>query len=413
MNYDVILDFVTELGYRLAMSGAETYRIEESINRILATYGIESQVFAITNSLIVCIRTAEGKSITRMKRIDYHGNDLDSVEKFNSLSRRICTEKPEPELALKMLKETCDSRAQYKLPMQLLGGFLGAAGFGVFFGGTFIDGLCAGLCGFVLCFTEHFLAKHKTNHFFKTIACAFIMTMVAYIAGILHIADNTDMVIIGPLMILVPGLIFTNAIRDIIYGDTNSGINRIVQVLLIAAAIALGTGVAWNFSNALWGMPVNTPAVIHNYFIQCIASFVGCTGFLILFNIHGAGAFLCSLGGGITWAIYCSVTFLGGSPILSSFIASLVASLYAEIMARVRKYPTISYLVISLFPLVPGAGIYYTTNHLIRGNMIEFATQGKQTIAVAGIIAVGILLISSLVRLVYEWIHCRKRKELR
>ena len=98
MNYDAKLDFATDLGYHLAMSGAETYRIEESVNRILAAYGIESQVFAITNSLIVSIRTAEGKSITRMKRIGYHGNDLDSVEKFNSLSRRICTESLIPKL---------------------------------------------------------------------------------------------------------------------------------------------------------------------------------------------------------------------------------------------------------------------------------------------------------------------------
>ena len=413
MNYDTILDLATELGYNLAMSGAETYRIEESINRILNAYGIESQVFAITNSLTVCIRTTDGKSITRMKRIDYHGNDLDSVEKFNSLSRRICAEKPDPKLALEWLNTTCNSRVQYKLPIILLGSFLGTAGFGVFFGGTLIDGLCSGVCGTILCLTDRFLAKHKTNQFFKTIACAFIMTMVAYVFGLLNIANNTDMVIIGSLMMLVPGLIFTNAIRDIIYGDTNSGINRIVQVLLIAAAIALGTGVAWTLSNILWGMPINSPAAEHSWFVQCLASVVGCTGFFILFNIHGAGAFLCSLGGGITWAAYCVATFLGCNPIVASFAATLIAALYAEIMARIRKYPTISYLVISLFPLIPGAGIYYTANHLIRGNMMDFATQGKQTIAIAGVIAVGILLISSIVRLVYEWIYNRQRKELR
>lgn len=413
MNCDLLLDLVTELGYQLAMSGAETYRIEDSINLILATYGVESQVFAITNSLTVSIRTADGKSLTRMKRIDYHGNDLDSVEKFNSLSRRICKEKPEPDVALKWLEETCNSRIQYKLPTILLGSFLGAAGFGVFFGGTMIDGLCAGLCGAILCLTDRFLGKHKTNHFFKTIACAFIMTMVAYITGVLRIADNTDMVIIGPLMMLVPGLIFTNAIRDIIYGDTNSGINRIVQVLLIAAAIALGTGVAWNLSNSLWGMPVNTPPVSHSFLTQCIASIVGCTGFFILCNIHGSGAFLCSLGGGITWGVYCIATYLGGAPIICCFIATLVAALYAEIMARVRKYPTISYLVISLFPLIPGAGIYYTTNHLIRGNMSDFASKGKETIAIAGVIAVGILMTSSIVRLIYERKKRKQAKELR
>ena len=84
MNYDTLLDLVIELGYHLAMSGAETYRIEDSIHRILAAYGIESEVFAITNCMTVSIRTTDGRTITRMKRIGHHGNDLDSVEKFNS-----------------------------------------------------------------------------------------------------------------------------------------------------------------------------------------------------------------------------------------------------------------------------------------------------------------------------------------
>lgn len=413
MNYDKILDLATDLGYYLAISGAETYRVEDSINRILSAYNIESEAFVITNSMTVSIRTSEGKTITRLKRIGYHGNDLDSVEKFNSLSRRICAEKPSPDIAFNWLKQTCDSRIQYRLPVLLLGSFLGAAGFSVFYGGTVTDAFCAGICGILLCLTDKFLGKHQTNHFFKTIACAFIMTMTAYITGVLQIGDNTDMIIIGSLMLLVPGLVITNAIRDIIFGDTNSGINRIVQVFLIAAAIALGTGVAWNLSNSLWGAPINSPVVAHSYLAQCIACFIGCTGFFILFNIHGPGGFLCALGGGITWGVFCISNYFGANPLISNFVATLVAAVYAEAMARIRKYPAISYLVISIFPLLPGAGIYYTTNYLIRGDMTSFAAQGKHTIAIAGVIAVGILLISSVVRLIHESAKHKQKKELR
>ena len=114
-----------------------------------------------------------------------------------------------------------------------------------------MDAICAGLCGMLVGLSDHFFGKLGTNTFFKTIVSAFVMTVVAHITRLLGIADNTDAVIIGTLMILVPGLLFTNAMRDIIFGDTNSGINRIVQVLLIAAAIALGTGAAWNLTNFL------------------------------------------------------------------------------------------------------------------------------------------------------------------
>ena len=403
MDYDTLLDLVADLGYNLAMSGAETYRVEDSINRILNAYGVESEVWAIPNCMSISMRTADGKLYTRMKRIGHHGNDLDSVERYNSLSRRICTEKPAPEIAMQWLKEACNSKVNYKLPLFLLGNILGAAGFSIMFGGTVMDSLCAGFCGILIGLTDRFLNRFKTNQFFRTIACSFIMTIAAYLTGIIGFANNTDMVIIGALMILVPGLIITNAMRDIIFGDTNSGINRIVQVFLIAAAIALGTGAAWNMSSLLWGMPVNSPPVIYGSLIQVAASLVGCIGFFILFNVHGSGAILCALGGAAAWSAYCLAENLGAGLLLCYFVATLVAASYSEIMARIRKSPAIAYLVISIFPLIPGAGIYYTTNHLVVGDMSSFAAQGKQTIAIAGVIAVGILMVSTIVRLWNEW----------
>ena len=102
-----------------------------------------------------------------------------------------------------------------------------------------------------------------------------------------HVFTGTDMVVIGALMLLVPGLLFTNAMRDIIYGDTNSGINRIVQVLLIAVAIALGVAAAWNIANLLWGIPLSQAPISYDIGLQCIASFIACIGFGIIYNIYG------------------------------------------------------------------------------------------------------------------------------
>ena len=90
MDYNLLLDLVSKMGYRLAMSGAETFRIEESINRILAAYGLEAETFAIPNCLTISLKTHEGQSMTRMRRIGQHGNDLDAVERYSNLSRRIC-----------------------------------------------------------------------------------------------------------------------------------------------------------------------------------------------------------------------------------------------------------------------------------------------------------------------------------
>lgn len=400
MDYYLLLDMAAELGYRLAMCGAETFRVEESINRVMQAYGIQAETFAIPNCLHISIETDKGKPMTRMRRIGHHGNDLDAVEKYSNLSRRICKEKPDPEIALEWLQQTETSRRYYPLLIHLLGNILGACGFSILFGGSMIDCLCAGICGLAVGIVNHISEQLHANHFFRIIASSFISAFIAYLAGSFSIANNADTVIIGALMILVPGLLFTNALRDIIYGDTNSGINRIVHVFLIAAAIALGTGTAFRLVDHLIGIATATPVINHSLYAELIAAFVSCTGFFIVFNIHGKGSFLCSLGGVLTWLAYRTAQHFGIGEVLAYFLATMSAALYSEIMARIRKYPAISYLIISLFPLIPGAGIYYATNHLVRGDMSKFANQSFQTLSLAGAMAVGILIISTLFRLI-------------
>ena len=403
MDYNTLLDLATDLGYELAMSGAETFRIEESITRVLSSYGVQAEAFAIPNYLVVSIITDSGKPITRMRRIGQHGNDLDSVEKFNGLSRALCNRKPEPKIGLEWLKMVKSQKIFYSRPAIYLGNFLGALGFALFFGGNWTDGICAGICGLLVGFITQFLEDMKANHFFRTIAAAFSMSLLAYIMSVIGIAPNVDAAVIGTLMLLVPGLLFTNAMRDIIYGDTNSGVNRIVQVLLIAVALALGTGAAWNVIASIWGTPVSAESIVHSLGAQCLYSFLGCLGFVFLFNIHGPGALLCTLGGVLAWILYDVMYRISGSDLIAYFWAALGSSFYAEIMARIRKCPAIAYLVVAIFPLIPGAGVYYTMNYAVQGQMDAFASSGMHTAATAGIIAVGILLASTVFRMWTLW----------
>ena len=129
MDYYTLLDTTVELGYELAMAGAETYRVEESVSRVLQTYGIQAEVFASPNNLTVSIETPEGKPMTRMRRIGHHGNDLDSVDQFSALSRAVCNRKPEPKQIRIWLDQLRTSRSSYRPFMNMLGNFLGAGGF--------------------------------------------------------------------------------------------------------------------------------------------------------------------------------------------------------------------------------------------------------------------------------------------
>ena len=403
MDYNTLLDLAMDVAYELAMAGAETFRVEECVLRIMAAYGVKAEVFAIPNYLVVSTMGESGEPLTRMRRIGSHGNNLDAVEKFSNFSRAICNRKPEPKEGIKWYEYVKTLLCSYSLPMQYVGFFIGAAGHTLFFGGNLIDSLCSGICGMLIGLVTQFLSKWKANSFFSTIASAFMMAMLTYSFQVVGITKNPDAVNIGALMILVPGLLFTNAMRDIIYGDTNSGINRVVQVVLTAMAIALGTATAWRLSSTIWVLQPSVPSIQYSVLLQCFFAFLGCAGFVILFNIHGKGSLLCALGGALTWAVYLVALKVGRSELIAYFWAALFSSLYSEVMARIRKYPAISYLVISIFPIIPGAGAYYTMNYAVQGEMELFASKGMFTAAIAGIMAVGILLGSFGFRMYSDW----------
>ena len=404
MDYYLLTDLAATMGYHLAMSGAETFRVEDTIHRILRAYGVECEAFAIPNCVSVSLEAANGKPLMIMKRIGFHGNDLEALEKLNALSRRICAERPDVDEAMTWLEETMKACRSYGTGVFYLGSVLVGLGFCLVFGGTLLDCLWAGAMGLIIGLITRFMDKQEANPFFSTLLAACCMALPAYIAAGLGLMNSPDAAIIGALMILVPGLPITNSMRDIIYGDTNSGIIRVVQVILTALAIALGTAAAWHLTTGVYGLTGSTTVSWHPL-AQAIAVFVGCCGFCILFNVHGRGCVLCIIGGVATWMLYLLWGALGCDIYAANLFAALFAALYAEVMARVRKCPSMPYLVITILPLLPGAGVYYTMSLGLEGDMMDAVAKGLETIGVAGALAVGILLVSSVFRILNRRIH--------
>ncbi|MCI8651327.1 MAG: threonine/serine exporter [Oscillospiraceae bacterium] len=135
------------------------------------------------------------------------------------------------------------------------------------------------------------------------------------------------------------------------------------------------------------------------YLLPVLYAFVSCGGFAIIYNIHGPGILICSFGGALGWLTYLLSAPLLHSDIAQIFVAALVISAYAEIMARIRKCPVTGYLLVAIFPLVPGGGIYYTMEYALNGEIDQFLASFLHTLGLAGAIAVGVLLVSSAVRM--------------
>ena len=145
-----------------------------------------------------------------------------------------------------------------------------------------------------------------------------------------------------------------------------------------------------------------------SYYLPCFYAFLACIGFSMLFNIHGVGMLICAGGGFLGWLVYLLTAPMVHSEIIQSLFAAVAISAWSEIMARLRKCPVTSYLLVALFPLVPGGGIYYTMEHAMSGDSALFLDSLLHTLGLAGALAVGVLLVSSLARLMTNYQNRRR-----
>ena len=177
---------------------------------------------------------------------------------------------------------------------------------------------------------------------------------------------------------------------------------QVMLILLIAMAIALGTAAAWGVTAQIWPHLEPAAPIAYNGMTQCVVCCLSCIGFAILFNVHDFGLPLSALGATLTWAVYLIAMKATGNLYVANFWAAGTAAAYSEIVARIRKFPASSYLVVSLFPLLPGAGIYYTMSYALEGSVNQAVHKGLETAAVAGVMAVGIILGSSAFRMYHS-----------
>ena len=254
MEHDKLLNLGAEMGYQLMVSGAEIYRTEDSVSRLLAAYGLDSgEVFAIPNCLTVSLLGEDGEPLSRIRRIPPHGTRVELLERYNALCRELCRETPDYDEAMARLKAIPESCPVHPFWLQLLCYFLGAAAFCPFFGGSLVDAFFSGLCGVTVGLCLTFMSKFGTNIFFKTLVSSSVSGLLALLFAQLFPSLNSDCIIIGACMALVPGVAFTTAIRDIMAGDMISGLAKAAEGILIALAIALGMGVAVGLSHILPG----------------------------------------------------------------------------------------------------------------------------------------------------------------
>ena len=254
MNYDELINAATDVGYMLLANGAEIYRVEESMQRIFQAYAVvASDIFAIPTCIYVTISTAEGRPVTKIRRLHSRCTNLDKVDRVNDLCRRICRDTPDFKTIYQALRQI-DSRPNYSFFEQVLASSLVGFAFTLFYGGNFADAVCAIFCGAAIKVISYQMDRFHANSFFTNIIASGASAFIALLAVHYNVGLNADKIIIGALMNLVPGIAITSFMRDLIAGDLIAGLIRLTESLLVATAIAIGSGVALTVTRAVWGV---------------------------------------------------------------------------------------------------------------------------------------------------------------
>ncbi len=133
--------------------------------------------------------------------------------------------------------------------------------------------------------------------------------------------------------------------------------------------------------------------------IQVLAGFVGALGFAILFNVRGKRLVAASGGGMLSWVLFLLLTKFIDSEVVAYFIVAAVVSIYAEVMARLLKTPTTTFIITSLIPMVPGSSLYYTMISVFRFDDSEFLQKATYTMELAAALALGVVLVTTFARI--------------
>ena len=224
MDYKLLLDTAVMAGEILLESGAETWRVEDTMLRMLRMSGLKTaDVLALTTGFVVTLDDPSMDSMTVMRSVESRATDLNRIHAVNQLSRDFCEGNIDLDALFHRVRDIYRAKSEIKknllaMMATALAGFI--SGIGVY------GGKKAGMQSFLVnCIGSFLLAV-------TSILCVY------YLPGTMDL----NVIIIASIMPLVPGVAITNAVYDTLHGDYISGAARMLEAFVTAAAIALGVG---------------------------------------------------------------------------------------------------------------------------------------------------------------------------
>lgn len=241
-EYDKAVNFAVMCGRIMLQSGAETSRVEDTVIRILARCNYKlCDSFVTTTGIFATISDKEKGTITLFRSVNTRSNNLEKIALANDVSRNFVAGKISLNEGIEML-EKIKKVKDFPLYLKLLASSLASFSFAFIFGGNLSDCIGAAITGFILQIVLGILTKNNVPKVLVNIFGGSSISISALLLANIGLCKGIDNIIIGAIMLLVPGVLLTNAFRDILDGDFLSGTTRLLDTLIIGVAITVGIG---------------------------------------------------------------------------------------------------------------------------------------------------------------------------
>lgn len=390
-----VLEVASEAGHILLENGAEISRVEDTMERISSHYGVHTgHFFVLSNGIFT---TSSSNKYANVEFIPIRGIQLSKVVEVNRLSYRIAAGK----VSLTQARAELDAiRDEPMKPAweQIVGSAFGAAGFCAVFGGGFMDCAAAFVVGTLLYLFLLFVSSRYLSKIVGGICNSLVATLLCLASYRLGFGSSLSNIIIGAIMPLIPGVPFVNGVRDLADSDYIAGTTRLTDAMLGFFCIALGVGTSFVLDGSIFqgmielkGVTVNAETAGLGW--QTLAAFIGTFAFAILFGVPRPQYATCGIIGAIGWAAFLIMTRVGiAGTMVSITFSTVLICLMSRIVAVWDKCPSTVYLLCGIFPLVPGAGIFWFTYYLVAEKFRLSMTTGFNAGMAAIAIVLGIIL---------------------
>ena len=237
MEIEKLLDVGIRAGRMLLESGAEVYRVEETMIRICTGLACTDEVDSyVTSTGIMLSIGYNGQVFSKISRIKNRNVNLHCVARINALSRNIQIQDYSLEEVEQQLNKI-EKEPKYSVWMTTLFGGIGAAGFALFFDGGMLEIVISFVIGILIRLLVSLLSMMKMNDFINNVIASMLLAILSIFFKKVFLVIDVNVVVISGIMLLIPGLAFTNAIRDTIAGDYLSGVSRVMETLVCALSL--------------------------------------------------------------------------------------------------------------------------------------------------------------------------------